>query len=56
MLCHSIATGSVPDSVRARPDLYHARTGHVLPLENSNVYKELVKTMEYADRNEMEKN
>ena len=47
---------AVPDSVRARPDLYHARNGHVLPVENSHVYKELVKTIEYADRNEMKIN
>ena len=28
---------SVPESVRAMPDMYHARTGHVLPIEKSNV-------------------
>ena len=28
---------SVPDSVRPLPDNVYARTGHVLPLENSNV-------------------
>ena len=28
---------SVPDSVRPLPDNFYARTGHVLPLENSNV-------------------
>ena len=47
---------SIPDSERAQPDLYHARTGHVLPVEKSNVYKELVRTMEYADTNEMKIN
>jgi hypothetical protein len=47
---------SVPDNVRAQPDLYHARTGHVLPVEKSRVYKELVETMEYADKNEMKIN
>ena len=37
-------------------DLFYARTGHVLPLENSNVFKELGKTMDYARRNEMKLN
>ena len=36
--------------------MYHARTGHVLPIENSNVYKQLVKTEEYATANEMKIN
>ena len=47
---------SVPEDVRAMPDMYHARTGHVLPVERSSVYTQLQKTMEYADQNEMKIN
>ena len=47
---------SIPDSERAQPDLYHARTGHVLPVDRSNVYQELVRTMEYAGKNGMKIN
>ena len=36
--------------------MYHARTGHVLPLRNSKVQNQLYKTLEYARRNEMEIN
>ena len=36
---------SVPDNIRPQPDMFHARTGHVLPLNNSNVYKQLLKTV-----------
>ena len=36
--------------------MFHARTGHVLPLENSKVHKQLVKTLEYAKANEMKIN
>ena len=38
------------------PDVYHARTGHVLPSSNSSIQKQLVKTMEYAENNQMEIN
>ena len=47
---------SVPETERAMPDMYHARTGHVLPIERSNVYKQLKETLEYADQNEMKIN
>ena len=47
---------SVPASVRPMPDMYHARTGHVLPLGNSEVYKQLLKTEEYARTNHMKLN
>ena len=47
---------SVPDSERPLPDMFHSRTGHVLPNEKTSVYKQLVKTMEYADQNEMKIN
>ena len=45
-----------PDGERERPDNYHSRTGHTLPLEKSKVFKELVKTKEYANTNEMKIN
>ena len=45
---------SVPD--RPLPDNYHARTGHVLPPENSDVYKQLISTTQYAENNEMKIN
>ena len=44
---------SVPERKRPLPDLLHARTGHVLPIERSSVYHQLVKTMNYATENEM---
>ena len=47
---------SIPDSVRPLPENFHARTGHVLPLMNSSVYQQLVKTKEYADTNQMKIN
>ena len=45
---------SVPD--RPQPDLYHARTGHYLPTENSEVFKNLIATNQYAQVNEMKLN
>ena len=47
---------SVPESVRPMPDLFHARTGHTLPVQNSGVYKQLLKTIDYAKNNEMKIN
>ena len=35
------------------PDVYHGRTGHVLPPANSQVYNQLQKTEEYAKLNDM---
>ena len=43
----------IPDSVRQQPDNFHAKTGHVLPVERSLVYRQLLKTVEYAGQNEM---
>ena len=43
----------VPTTDRPLPDIYHARTGHVLPPSNSEVYKQLQKTEEYAKLNDM---
>ena len=40
------------DSERPLPDCFHARTGHA----NSAVQEQLVKTMEYAEQNEMKVN
>ena len=45
---------SVPD--RQLPDNYHARTGHVLPDDNSLVVQELSNTLDYAEQNEMKIN
>ena len=47
---------SVSEGVRPMPDMFHARTGHVLPLETSLVHKQLVKTEKYARDNFMEIN
>ena len=46
---------SAPDD-RQQPDNFHARTGHILPLEESNVLKQLRETEEYARTNEMQIN
>ena len=47
---------SVPCSERPQPDNFHARTGHVLPMQNSKVFQQLIKTKEYADKNSMKIN
>ena len=44
----------VPD--RPRPDNFNERTGHALPLESSNVYKQMLKINEYARQNDMKLN
>ena len=46
----------VPASDRTLPDMYHARTGHVLPAQNSQVYRQLLKTEDYARDNDMKIN
>ena len=46
----------VPESVRPLPDSFHAKTGHVLPSENSRVFHQLLKTEEYSERNSMQIN
>ena len=48
----------VPESERPMPDLYHARTGHFMPNqeENSRVQQQLIRTKEYADKNDMKIN
>ena len=46
----------IPDSIRVQPDNYHGRTGHVLPLDKSRVYEQLLKTEEYAQNNQMKIN
>ena len=38
---------------RQQPDEFHARTGHVLPAESSDVYNQLRRTQDYARDNEM---
>ena len=44
---------SLAEDERPQPDMYHARTGHVLPLKNSNVFKQLNETANYAKDNGM---
>ena len=41
---------------RIQPDTFHARTGHVLPPENSAVYNQLLKTAVYSSENQMKIN
>jgi hypothetical protein len=37
----------IPANERPQPDTFHARTGHILPQENSELVKELLRTSEY---------
>ena len=46
----------VPVSQRILPDNFHARTGHILPLDNSSVYSVLVNTQKYAEDHKMKIN
>ena len=46
----------VPEDVRPMPDMFHAKTGHVLPSENSLVQKQLMEVEEYARANSMKIN
>ena len=46
----------VPESAVTHPVPYRARTGHVFPLTNSEVYKQLRATEEYANQNKMKIN
>ena len=46
----------VPAPDRPLPDNYHARTGHALPRENSEVFKQMLATNQYAEDNEMKIN
>ena len=46
----------VPIQERTHPVNYHARTGHVLPLKNSKVYTQLLKTKDYAKNYDMKLN
>ena len=47
---------SVPNNKRPQPDMFHARIGHALPLQNSKIHSQLLKTLEYAKNNGMEIN
>ena len=47
---------TIPDSERSLPDVFRARTGHVLPLSRSVVYNQLLKTEKYAKDNHMQIN
>ena len=46
----------LPDDVRPQPDLYRARTGHVLKQGSSRVYEKLNEISEYASSNGMRLN
>ena len=46
----------VPRDLRTQPDMYRARTGHVLQIHNSRVYQQLLETQNYAKRNHMKLN
>ena len=45
----------IPEEERPRPEQLHAQTGHFMPnqLENSRVFKQLIKTQHYAEDNDM---
>ena len=47
---------SVPVSERPLPDTFHARTGHVLPREQSALHHQLLETQQYAKDNKMKVN
>ena len=47
---------SVPVSERPLPDTFHARTGHVLPREQSTLHHQLLETQQYAKDNKMKVN
>ena len=46
----------VPVENRTRPEQYHARTEHALPIESSRVQKQIQETREHCIRNEMKIN
>ena len=46
----------IPPGERTMPDSFHARTGHVLPLDKSKVYQQLQKVETYASENDMKLN
>ena len=43
----------LPEESRVQPDTYHARTGHVLPLQNSRVHSQLSDLQKFSVENEM---
>ena len=47
---------TIPDSERPLPDVFRARTGHVLPISRSVVYNQLLETERYAKENHMQVN
>ena len=46
----------IPVHSRPQPDMYRARTGHILNLQESKIYKQLKETQEYAESNKMKIN
>ena len=47
---------TVPPQDRDLPDQFHARTGHLLPENKSEVYQQLLQTAKYAEENQMQLN
>ena len=47
---------TVPPQERDLPDQFHARTGHQLPEVKSEVHCQLLKTVRYAEENQMQLN
>ena len=43
----------LPEESRVQPDTFHARTGHVLPLQNSKVHGQLTDLQKFSVENEM---
>ena len=41
---------------RPKPDAFHARTGHELPVEKSEVYKHMISLSTCANENDMKLN
>ena len=46
----------VPNQERVFPDQFHARTGHQLPADKSEVFNQLLRTGRYAEDNQMKLN
>ena len=47
---------TIPAQERDLPDQVHARTGHLLPIDKSEVHSQLLKTVKYAEENQMKLN
>ena len=47
---------TIPPQERDLPDQFHARTGHLLPIDKSEIHSQLLKTVKYAEENQMKLN